>query len=60
VAAYKQVKWQAKEAAAQAGLKPYWGKPAVRNFRGGWRKRDGRSDGLLPRNPKGSKQRKLL
>jgi len=33
VAAYKHL--GAKVAAAQAGLKPYWGKPTVRNFRGG-------------------------
>ena len=37
----------------QASLKPYWGKPAVRNFRGGQRKRSGGSDGHLPRCPKG-------
>ena len=37
----------------QASLKPYWGKPAVRNSRGGQRKRSGGSDGHLPRCPKG-------
>ena len=37
----------------QASLKPYWGKPAVRNSRGGQRKRSGGSGGHLPRCPKG-------
>src|SRR5208282_3634273 len=36
-----------------ACLKPYWGKPAVRNFRGGQRKRSGWPDDRLPRCPKG-------
>src|SRR5882724_2595994 len=36
-----------------ARLKPYWGKPAVRNFRGGRGKPDVGPDDRLPRRPKG-------
>src|SRR5208337_3463941 len=46
LAAYKSpgVCPTAKVAAGQFGLKPYWGKPAVRNFRGG---RGNEVDGLM-------------
>jgi hypothetical protein len=49
----------AKRAAARASLKPYWGKPAVRNYRGGGGN-EARSGGHLPRCPKGPIHRKPL
>ena len=37
----------------EAGFQPYWGKPAVRHDKRGWRKRSGWPDDLLPRHSKG-------
>jgi hypothetical protein len=61
VTAYKPVcKHWRRWSSRQASLKPYWGKPAVRNFRGGWEKRGAWSDDYLPRCSKEPIHRKSL